>query len=337
MRLPLTELKTLIEDLRPTEDLIEPGEAGVPESLTIDRVLRALGIIIGVKGTSRIRIAEFDVEKKQQELERFEGAIEKIISELDSAENGTLSRQQVVAILAGFSLSDESYYHILGIMSLLGLATSAGRSRTGGFQKSHQEQDDGELEKAEKIIGEAPPKSKSEKENEHEEVLYPAAADFLSQLNYQAIILGRKRRLAGEWNTPDIAGYRVRTFHLCGVPDIQTVTIEVKWSISKQAIAEATSHQRFAHYSYLLVRQDINSISVDLREDLITQGLGLIALINKEYAIIIPPKYTGADLESVDDFLNAVLSEEERKGIHDEMANHIVDRYFKNKTFSITS
>lgn len=166
----------------------------------------------------------------------------------------------------------------------------------------------------------------------HESKLYPMAEVFLQgliwseeKIIYETLVLGVKRRLQGQWNTPDIIGWRVIPLEITGGAEIELVSLEVKWALSKDAVAEANSHQKIAHKSYLLTTETIEQIQSKqhLIEDAACKGIGLICKQGDSYICILPARDNQVQSSKINAFLMDVLSQEQIKLIRQKFAASI--------------
>jgi hypothetical protein len=241
-----------------------------------------------------------------------------------------LTKAEVLSVIRDKKEDENDYYQFVGILSSLGLVTSAGRSRTGGIKAYDKTQENAQIEEAIKEIEknhsqESQENTKAEKEN----VLYPSAAKEVSALGFETIIMGVTRRLSGEWNTPDVIGYRINRFKNIGGAEIEIVTVEVKWEISKLAIAESNSHQRLGHKSYLMVHQTFDEVDKSLLTELISKGIGLICKRNEEHKVYVPAIRNNPDKIDIDDFLGQALDTPTIEALKKEIAKHFYTDYFK--------
>ncbi len=287
---------------------------------SVETILCMVQAIRKVQGTSRIYLGEGlrDEEKCLSKLDDLGESLIQIYSEIKSRKEKMLTRVEFVDILRSMKQDENDYYNFVSILSSLDLITSVGKGRIGGVKLYDIKEEQKEIQNAEKIIQES--KDKEKAKDEHEKALYDSAAKVLSNEGYQAITLGVRRRFSGEWNTPDVMGHRIAKYSVIGGADIELVTIEVKWDVSKQAIAEANSHQKFSNKSFLFVSQNFQDIGEKYIRELIEKGIGLICKHDKSYKIFIPPRENNPDLRRVDNFLKGALEPDDIRQIKIELA-----------------
>ena len=114
-------------------------------------------------------------------------------------------------------------------------------------------------------------------EAEHEKAYYDGVALALRESGFFTSITGVRHRAAGRWNTPDVVGFYVRRNRALVVPLVRVATVEVKHLLDRVAIAEAESHTRFGHYTYVAVPTPFDEIDKADLADCTARGLGLIA------------------------------------------------------------
>lgn len=281
--------------------------------------LNSLGAIRKTQGTSSVYVLETTREKQEYHLSNLQQCIDTILTKLEESPIRKLSKNEIVSILSDFNL-DLYYYSILSILSLEYPVVSAGAGRTGGVELHTIKSQKQIVDDTAKNISKLKDGEKEAQERKHESKLYIYAHEILSQNGYQAVTLGVKRRLSGQWNTPDVLGYRLNRFNvLCGA-EIEVVTVEVKWQVTKDAIAEAHSHQRRAHKCYLMAHQELMDIDGPSICDLGEKGIGLICLIDNKFFIHSHPRANSISLKDIDDFLNDALETEDRKSLREEIA-----------------
>ncbi|WP_144306931.1 hypothetical protein [Oceanidesulfovibrio marinus] len=304
----------------PSPDLISFEQLGLKDAPpSVPYILELTGAIRKTQGTSNVYVLETTRDKQERYLSDLRECINTIVVKLKENPFNRLSKNEITPILQEYNL-DPYYYSILQILSLEHLAVSVGAGRTGGFELYTTKTQDKTIDDTAKDLSKFKDGEKKAQEKKHESKLYPYAHEILSQEGYQAVTLGVKRRLPGRWNTPDVIGYRLNRFSvLCGA-EMEVVTVEVKWQVDKEAIAEAHSHQRRAHKSYLMAHQELMDIDGPSICDLGEKGIGLICLINNQFFIHSHPRANSISLKDIDDFLNDALETEDRKSLQEEIA-----------------
>ena len=339
----MTELARLLKDakemlprMRADGELHSLADLGVAQHdiPAMQKVLSLINAVKTARGTTRVYYQDMRQEEAVGALDRLGKLTNETVSALREAEGTELTKSEVVDKLNAHEFCEDDYYSVVSLLSLAELATSAGRGRTGGIALYEAESASEEIAEAEKQVQDAEAgaerseEEQTKKETEHEKALYPSAAKLVTDMGYQAITLGVDRRLAGEWNTPDILGYRVnRLAVLCG-GSIDCVTVEVKWGMSKSAIAEANSHQRLAHRSYLLVHQELGQIEETYLVELLDKGIGLICLKDDRPVVHSAARRNLVEDTDVDSFLEIALDSEALKEIKDELARHFYQDVF---------
>lgn len=296
------------------------NEAGL---LGISTILSLVGAIRTTQGTSKVYFEEIDVDKVEDEIDSLKAVIKDLIGSLRNSIDKSVKKTEVVSILEQHKFTESDYYQIVSLLSQNNIATSAGKGRMGGIQLYEEDQQTEEIEKAVKEIQEETGEGKERKETEREDVLYPSASKLVSDLGYQAVVLGVVRRLRGEWNTPDLIGYKINKLSVLGGAEVEVISVEVKWSISKYAIAEANSHQKSVNKSYLMVYQELEKIDEIYLSEMLEKGIGLICLKSGKPVIHSAAKITNALKIDVDGFLSNALDKEAVNSIKDEIAKSI--------------
>jgi len=319
--------KEIIQVLAHNVGLQDPENIGIfeIEYRGITELLSKVGAIKTARGTSKVYISE-TIKSKDIILEKLnivEKTLINIYDKLESSVGKQLSRKEVSEILFQNGENIDDYYTFIGILSGLNLATSIG-GRTGGIKIYNREAELKPIHTAEKEI-----KGKSEKsKSEREDVLYPSAVKFFSDLGYQALILGTKKRFRGTWNTPDVLGYKVTPYKWLGGAELEILTVEVKWEISKYAIAETNSHQNRSHKSYLLIYQFFHEVEETYLSELISKGIGLICKKgDDDYAIFLPARRNTPDNIDLDKFLDIAMDPKELLELKEEIAKHFYMSY----------
>ena len=178
------------------------------------------------------------------------------------------------------------------------------------FEKAETEQrkQEGELGGGERVA------------REHEEVLYQPAFDFLDEVyggepGFHAVILGNKQLAEGKWNTPDVIGMYVKPCGSGGLPVLRLLSVEAKWRLTRDAVAEAASHRRFANYAFLLVPTAFLDIDRRLITECMEAGVGIICPGKsgaQKYHIQFRPSLNRPDEEAVDEFLNSFRGDDKK-------------------------
>lgn len=333
----IKKAKEIVQKISPKDGLIDPEKLEIreDESKGITELLSHVGAIKTARGTSKVYVSE-SIKNREAILGRLnivEQILNNIYEKIKSSPKKQLSRKEVSEILNQNGESEEDYYSLIGLLSGLNLVTSIG-GRTGGIKIYDESAELNPIKEAEKEFSETTDEKKSEKKkSEKEDVLYPSARKFISDLGFQALTLGVRRRFSGEWNTPDVIGYKVNPFKWLGGAELEIVTLEVKWEISKQAIAETNSHQNLSHRSYLLVYQFFDEIEENHRMELINKGIGLICRNrNKDkdgYEICLPAKRNIPENSDLDNFLDIAMDENELQELKNELAKHFYASFWK--------
>lgn len=314
------------------EGLVETDELGLENAHPATMSLLSLvQIIRTVQGTSRIYIGKGIKSKNQavQKIDMVKKVLINITEHLSNSNNHNLAKKDIICIFSDNDVEDSKYNDYIKILSLLNIATSTGRGKYGGIKLYDKETEKQGINEVEKFIENAEGKKKEKLKKRHEPDLYPAAAKFVTSLGYAAIILGGVRVVKGKgnWNTPDIVGYNIVDYSVLGGADLEIISVEVKWDLTKYAIAEANSHQRLAHKTFIMVKQKYNDIRKSLIEELIHKGLGLICSDIDEYRIVLPPKRNIIDKTELNEFLEIVLDEKDVKSIKEQIATYYYKHY----------
>jgi len=322
----------LLEKLKCDEDLHEPKELGIDENKdpAITLVLSIIGAIRTVQGTEKIYKTVDDTEIVKSKLNKLKSMLIEIKNKLEAAKNKQLVKSDILQIIGDHSFNDDSYSRVTYILSNLNIATSIGKGRIGGLKLYDIAESKKEIEEVEQKFGGGKDQKKRE---EHESVLYPAAVKVLTDKQYEAIITGGKRRFEGEWNTPDVIGYKIIPYETLIGCNIELVTVEVKWDLdrdSKKSIAEANSHKKFSHKSYLMVDQSYTDLDQSVVRELMEHGIGLICKDTEGgYKIQIPClKNNNPEIFQVDRFLSNALENDQKGSIQEDIAKFFLRGYF---------
>jgi uncharacterized protein (DUF1778 family) len=321
----LDQAKAAILKITADKELHALEEIGInPEHRAVVTVLSLAGVIQTTQGTGRVYFADPADGDKQGALERLGVLLGDLEADLRAKPGQIQTKAQVVEKMLAKGFPDDDYPQIVSLLSLCDLAISAGRGRAGGIQLYEAQSAAQQIQDAaDEIRKGGDYEARVKRESDHEAVLYPAAAKFVSERGYQAVILGNRKRLPGEWNTPDILGYRINRLTVLGGSEVEVITVEVKWSISKLAIAEASSHQRLSNRSFLMVNEELDSIDDVHLTDLHDKGIGLVCLKAGQPVIHSAAKLSNATRKDVDDFLKNALDPEAKEVIKDEIAKSL--------------
>jgi hypothetical protein len=331
----IQKAREIVQKISPKEGLVDPEKLEIRESefKGITELLSHVGAIKTARGTSKVYVSD-SIKNRDAILGRLntiEQTLNNIYEKIKLTPNKQLNRKEVSELLIQNGESEEDYYSLIGILSGLNLVTSIG-GRTGGIKIYDESAELKPILEAEKEFSETTDEKKSEKKkSEREDILYPSASKFISDLGFQALILGTRRRFTGEWNTPDVIGYKVNPYKWLGGAELEIVSLEVKWEISKQAIAETNSHQNLSHRSYLLVYQFFDEIEESYRMELINKGIGLICRNrNKEgYEIYLPARRNAPENSDLDNFLDIAMDKDELQELKNELAKHFYASFLK--------
>lgn len=188
--------------------------------------------------------------------------------------------------------SCEQFTPGVDVAALVARQVSSARSSHGGesglldpgiydAEQSAKEINEAELDYAKAKSEE----DREEKARKHERVLYPAAEKIATIMGYQPKTPGVERRLRGEWNTSDVIAYRPEEYKVLVGAQVELISVEVQWVVSKLAIARANSHQRFTHRTYLMVQQRFSEIDETYLLELAAKGAGLICKTGDGHAV----------------------------------------------------
>lgn len=277
-------------------------------------VLKAVGAIETVQGTSRVWIEESSQTRAQLVL----GVARDVWKSISENEAGKLDwvEIQTAAKQADPSADEAILDRAVRILALLEL--TAGLQRKGGIKLVAQQAKDiadAEAEFEKKEAQAQTEQQQAKTEQEHEKVYYEPARDALIAQNFNAWVTGVRQIGRGEWSTPDVVGYYVTKCSTQIIPALRVGTVEVKHRLTRAAIAEAVAHRRFAHYSYVAVPIPFNELNGDLREECVRQGVGLMCYRQKNSAsfqVYIDPVLHRPDEILVEQLLNDLKADDER-------------------------
>lgn len=291
----------------------------------IKQFLTLSGTIKTVQGTNRVYRLVPDQKEGIAAIDAVAQMLDEVISAIGSHREGRMTKAEVVEITESYSIDETWYNTVAALLTRMNYVTSAGRGRTGGFERYNET----EVKKSirtisEEVEKESPDEGEEAEEPDNEKLLYPLARKVLEEQRYQTKILGGARRFPGEWLTPDILGYKLTRHEVLIGADLEVVTIEVKKRMSKLAVAEGSSHQRLAHRSYVMTNETIETIDHELIMDLVEKGLGLICRDGEHFRIQIPAPRNEVPPYELDAFLNRALSKEERDALRRELSKALL-------------
>lgn len=304
-RLPTTEDGVLLLDgLEGGEEII-PGETDRQLRKNLLAVVGAIDVTRGYGGPARLAPNRAAVAVATLNLAK------QIWKVLCGEPNGYLSPDRLLAL----GRSEDAVNRANLLLKNLRLIT--GRRRAGGVQLAAA--DEKAIQQAatrEEELGRQVEADKK-KEREHESVFYDAAADLLERayggLGVRPVVLGNRQLADGQWNTPDVVGLYVKPAGPGGLPVLRVMSVEVKWRLTRDAIAEAASHKRFANYSYLFVPVSYSDVEPELVTECTLAGVGLMCprqSNSRTYYVQIEPPLHRPDEEWVDWFLETFCDED---------------------------
>lgn len=278
----------------------------------VKTVLITIGAIEPSRGTRKVYKKKLIGDDWWVIFNNLKKSLDEIKLELDSKR--IVVKRSINAILIRNEINAaDNYINVINIFfSLYPNLTPPLATKIGGIQFS-ENNFEAIKEKSRKEFKEEENRNiegDAQKKNfrEHEQVFYPIAEKILIEDGYMAITLGVNRRLTGEWNTPDVIGYKLIPLDVLGGVFVELVSIEVKWEISKSAIAEANSHQKLTHKSYIFVDQEIENINQEMIKEVALTGLGLICKKADKYLIHIYSQDNPVSALAVNDFLSRALA-----------------------------
>jgi hypothetical protein len=285
--------------------------SGPLDDHTRRNLLKHLGVVIGSQGTSRVRLEP----TRKETLARTLAGAKALVQALALKVSGELAKEEVQAALAASGAED---WRVLRTLKTLEVVAGV-RGRSGGIQTPSKTADEFAKAKEEFAVEEELPADA--KAREHEAVYYPLAADALRAEDFEPSVTGVRQRGRGEWSTPDVVGYYVRASSALGIAILRVGTVEVKHRLSRSAIAEATAHRRFAHYSYVGVPEPFADLKAELREECVRCGIGLMCFKQNNsvaFQVFIEPVLNRADEELLEELLVSLNSEDGRP-----LADHV--------------
>lgn len=304
--LPTTEDGVLLLDgLDGGEDII-PGETDRQLRKDLLAVVGAIDVTRGYGGPARLAPNRAGVAAAALNLAK------RIWETLCGEPDGYLPPDRLLA-LGGRAEDAVNRANLL----LKSLRLITGRRKVGGVQlAAAAEEAMHQAATREEELGKQVEADKK-KEREHESVFYDAAADLLERayggLGVRPVVLGNRQLADGQWNTPDVVGLYVKPAGPGGLPVLRLLSVEVKWRLTRDAIAEAASHKRFVNYSFLFVPSSYSEIEPELVTECTLAGIGLMCprqTNSQTYYVQIEPPLHRPDEEWVDWFLGAFRDED---------------------------
>jgi predicted transcriptional regulator len=283
-----------------------------------EAILKRLGVTVTVSRKARTYMVP---DNADQSIERLIGMARNVWEKLSNS-------QGIIARLP--ELAENDWVEVKYFLSLLELGNGIQRSGDFASPKAAEEE-------VEKVVQELTHESSKvdketqaveQKKKNLERENYELFKDFLQNwirdeynsqetIDFEVIISGNQRG-DSEWSTPDVTGVVVLRGSNIGIPIIRVFTIEVKFGLSLQAIAEAAAHRRFSHYSYVGVYPQHawdENMAAELKAELASAGIGLICPVTAKSATLyefLRPQFHHPDEEVLDDFLGYFHSEREQ-------------------------
>lgn len=303
--LPTTDDGVLLLDQLDVGEDILPGETDRQLRKDLLAVVGTIEVTRGYGGPARLSSDRADVAPAAL------GVAKKIWEALCATPDGYLSPDALKKV----ERSDDAIERANLLLKTLRLVT--GRRRAGGIQLAvAAEAAIQEAAKREEDLGRRVEADK-EQAREHESVLYDAAADLLERAyggqGVRPIVLGNRQLADGQWNTPDVVGFYVKPAGAGGLPILRVFSVEVKWRLSRDAIAEAASHKRFANYAFIFVPTSYSDLDVELVTECTQAGVGLMCprqANSQTFYVQIEPPLHRPDEEWVDWFLSAFKADD---------------------------
>lgn len=340
--------KDIINNFPVSDELLhEKSELDINDDIYpgISELLKLVEAIKTTQGTRDVYLTNVQKEILCDQV----GEVERLISAIESKlEDGqVLSKVDMKDLIQdnyNREYSDNIYNVLRAFLVMTKIASSTGRTgrNNSGLIKYVENADEynqavqdikSEIDdEINKISGEGIDKDKIREDvrSRHESILYPAASDIVVSMEYEPVTLGKVRRLSGEWNTPDVIGYKIVKYEVFGGGDLEVISLEVKWSLTKQAIAEANSHQQLVNFSYIMVDDEFDWLDKNLIVEMQNKGIGLICKLNGEHRLVLNAKLTGTPKAAIDKFmLEAVNNQEDILEIKKELAKIHYNDYFK--------
>jgi hypothetical protein len=197
-----------------------------------------------------------------------------------------------------------------------------------------------EREKKKEIEEEAADIVRAEiQKNLREKNLYPGVQKYFESLFNKShfcnvIITGGNYRLPGQWSTPDVTSLIIEKFDNIMQVRARVITCEVKLELDLVGVAEAESHSRKVHQTYIMTPQRFKDVDPECKDLLVTKGIGLLCLTEsreiKEY--IDARRLTPSD-EAVDEFISKIFKGEVHRDFQRSYVRAIESIFCKIKTY----
>ena len=267
------------------------------------QVARSLLISVGILATwqGSARVSRGTGSREPLVYGAILGAAEKLIEGLRKAPGRSLTKAECSSLLD----DDEHYPTAANLLKLLRIAVGQ-PGRSGGL-----------------ILPEGgavppppppPPPVEEVKKNNDERAFYPAAEEFLlGQIigDSEVRITGGEMVRRGPWSNPDVVGYKIEPCNAQETAVVRAFTIEVKLALHRQGIAEASSHRRFAHFSWLAVPISRSALEAPEMQELVREcvdaGIGLACYRqadSRQFYPYLPARFASPDMVQVDELLS---------------------------------
>lgn len=262
-------------------------------------LLVSVGIVVTWQGSTRVSRGAGSHEVVYGSIL---GAAERLIEGLRKAPGRSLTKSECSSLLD----DDEHYLTAANVLKLLRIAIGQ-PGRNGGL-----------------ILPEGgavpppppppPPPVEDVEKNNNESAFYPAAEEFLlGQIigDSEVRITGGEMARRGPWSNPDVVGYKIERCNAQETAVVRVFTIEVKLAMHRQGIAEAGSHRRFAHFSWLAVPISRAALEAPEMQELVREcvdaGVGLACYRqtdSRQFYPYLPARFASPDLVQVDALLS---------------------------------
>jgi len=246
---------------------------GATDALLRRELLKALGVLVVGRGGRGGR--PYVAANAAALAARIVAAAEHLWARLGTS-GAKLTRAEVAAHMHAGPFTTEESVGGERLLKLLQLAAGV-TGQSGGLQAYAALAADAEAAQKSLAQVETQAVENTQAETSHESVYYEPVADALRGWDgWTVAVLGVKQLGVGEWSTPDIMAYSVSPAPATIIPILRVATVEVKHVLTRQGIAEAAAHRRFAHYSY--VAAPVAPVEIDpvLITACVEQGVGLI-------------------------------------------------------------
>jgi hypothetical protein len=269
-----------------------PGETTEQTRKAILRTLGVIEVTSGRGGPARTSASAIEVST------RILGVARALWAQLSQKDK--LTQADVANV--GPTLGDDGSGAV-ALLKQLGMAV--GVRRAGGLRRA----DSAKAEASAKLREEVPPAADDfvSPSKERESTYYEFIATLLdSWETFEAAIVGGVQIGRGEWSTPDIVAVSVEPAPSLVVPIVRVATVEIKLELSRLAIAEASSHKRFAHFAYVGVPQAPVDMDPLLITELASAGLGLICPRQRgslTFHVYLEPSLNRPDEEDLEQLL----------------------------------